>query len=121
MQNGSDITTDDLHALDDLVASFEGLNLRVQGIFLDRVKDSFDTQRASRKAALLAELEALGLEGEESGEAPRARRTVKPSDKLYRSKTDPEKTWVGRGKMPGWMVEEMSSLGTTDKAVFLVV
>ncbi len=123
MQNGSDtITTDHLNDIDALVGQFEGLDIRLQGVFLERVRDSYDQQREARKAALLAELAALGVTTEVDSPktgAKTTKRTVRPSSTLYRSKTDPEKSWTGRGKTPGWLTEEMDATGL-GKETFLV-
>lgn len=113
------ITTDHLNDVDALVSQFEGLDLRLQGIFLDRVKESFDQQREARKAALLAELAALGVDApvrQAAAATGKRTRVVKPSNVLYRSKTDPVMSWVGRGKKPRWLIEEMDATGLPKEA-----
>ncbi len=122
MDNGSgDITMDHLNGVDELVERFEALDLRLQGVFLERVKHSFDLQREARKKALLDELASLGVQPEVAAKpaTTTVRRTVRPSTMLYKSKTDPEKSWVGRGKTPAWLVSEMDATGL-GKEAFLV-
>ncbi len=115
---GAIITTDHLGDVDTLVQHFEGLSLEMQGLFLERVNDSHANVKEARKKHLLDELAKLGVSpgAVSAATAPTAKRTRKPSSILYRSKTDPLKSWPGRGKQPGWLTEEMDATGLGKEA-----
>jgi|APFEC2959095136_1045048.scaffolds.fasta_scaffold05445_2 DNA-binding protein H-NS len=61
-----------------------------------------DEKKAARRAELQAELEALGK--------PVKQAKAKASAK-YRSKSDPSKTWGGRGAVANWLKKEMEETG----------
>ncbi len=116
--DGVVFTTDHLNQVDTLVQHFEGLSLEMQGLFLERVNDSHANIKETRKRQLLDELAKLGVSPGAivTATAPAVKRTRKPSSVLYRSKTDPLKSWPGRGKTPSWLVEEMDATGLPKEA-----
>ena len=59
---------------------------------------------------ILAIAENLGLSIEqilEFGTSKRKKTTRKSVEPRYRSKSNPEDTWTGRGKQPRWLVAEL--------------
>lgn len=68
-----------------------------------------DNRREARRQELIAELEKLG--GLPNGAAKKPERKARTPRPKYRSFRDPEKTWSGRGRIAGWLKQEMEETG----------
>ncbi|MCB1356838.1 MAG: H-NS histone family protein [Maritimibacter sp.] len=87
--------------------------------------DAKDKKAALKAAQAAAKAHGFSLDELTTGKpgekpAPRARKARKNDDgrakvaPKYRSPSDPEQTWSGRGRAPGWMVAHLEAGGQKD-------
>ncbi len=85
--------------------SIEELNALINAA-IDR-REELVQEKRSELMRQLAELDAVG---KPSKAATASSKRASPQPK-YRSKENPESTWVGRGGTPRWLKTEMSKTG----------
>lgn len=108
----------------DLVASMESMELdelRQLRKDIDRAISSYENRQ--RKAAFSA-AEQIASEhgfrltdlvgGRQSGKSKRAGEAAPSGQPAYANPDNPEQTWTGRGRRPGWFVDALAAGRTTD-------
>ncbi|MFC3059153.1 H-NS histone family protein [Paenirhodobacter populi] len=74
---------------------------------VDKAIGTYETRRrAEAKAELESRAKELGFSLSDLLEGPAARKRV--SVPKYRNPADPEQTWTGRGRKPGWIAEALA-------------
>jgi len=80
-----------------------------------KITEREKAERDAVKAELKALAKSKGFEFEElfgNGSKPaKEKKTVPPK---YRNPADATQTWTGRGRKPGWVVEELTTGGNLD-------
>lgn len=109
-------------ALKNILSNLEQLSLPDLEYVFKQVEKTLVARR-EEAATLLKRLEVLGVAVAPAAQAaePLALRNAqrqRPEPK-YRSKVDPNLVWTGRGRMAGWLVQEMGETGLPPEA-FLI-
>jgi DNA-binding protein H-NS len=91
--------------------SIEELQTLIKNAGMEIMKRQKDLIVEARDRAL-AILEDYGVMAEEVLKVPgRVRAAKKKAPPKYRHPKNPDQTWAGRGRMPGWLVSELKKKG----------
>ncbi|MFO1371712.1 MAG: H-NS histone family protein [Candidatus Competibacteraceae bacterium] len=88
-----------------------GYSIEQLNDLIKKVEDEKERKKASEIVALRSQMVAmaskLGMKVEDiiSYESQKKKTSGKPK---YRNPADPEQTWTGRGKKPGWMRQALA-------------
>lgn len=92
----------------------ESLSLRELRQLQKDVEAAITEFKDREKRKVLAEVEAFarerGLNPSDLAEMLSGRKTKKPSGApKYANPANPEQTWTGRGRKPGWLIESLAA------------